>query len=178
MERTPQQLGKWRKAKGGAGERELKKLIDSYGFTAERTQQFCGKGSDSADVRSNIPGLYIESKRYADDVHNKHTMIHSWLEQAKIDAKGKATPVVFVRSDRQEWFAYLYQNARVWDIVTDSVIVTDTVIVRIRAKDLLDALAKALQCPRCKSVMPERRFICEDCEEELKNGTTSCDSNI
>ena len=44
------------KQKGNAGERELAKILrDTYGFECRRTQQFCGKGGESADiVRTSI----------------------------------------------------------------------------------------------------------------------------
>ena len=39
------------KRKGKTGELELAKIFtDTYGFESRRTQQFCGKGGESADI--------------------------------------------------------------------------------------------------------------------------------
>jgi len=38
------------KKKGKTGELELAHRLKDYGFDARRTQQFCGKGGESADV--------------------------------------------------------------------------------------------------------------------------------
>lgn len=38
------------KKKGAKGERELANTLKEYGFDCRRTQQFCGKGGESADV--------------------------------------------------------------------------------------------------------------------------------
>ena len=165
------QIGKASKAKGSSGELELSKLIKSYGFEAERSQQFCGKGTDASDVRSNIPGLYIESKRYAADHHKAPGMIAKWMEQVKEDCPDGLTPVVFYRADRQDWFAYFYSG------VTTKIITTKPVLVRVRASEFLEALAEACQCKRCGGVMNKLpRIICKDCEVTLSNGTTTDDT--
>lgn len=38
------------KRKGAVGEVELAKKLKEYGFNCRRSQQFCGKGGESADV--------------------------------------------------------------------------------------------------------------------------------
>ena len=50
------------KRKGKTGELELAKIFtDTYGFESRRTQQFCGKGGESADiVRASVYTLRSE----------------------------------------------------------------------------------------------------------------------
>ena len=69
------------KKKGSKGELELaNKLKNEYGFNCRRTQQFCGKGGESADV-IGLPFIHIECKRV------EKLNIDEALSQAKRDAK-------------------------------------------------------------------------------------------
>ena len=44
-------MGKSQRDKGKRGEQELARVFRDYGFKdAHRTQQFCGRGGESADV--------------------------------------------------------------------------------------------------------------------------------
>lgn len=47
--------------KGARGERELAKVLRSYGYETRRGQQYCGANGD-ADVMG-LPGIHIECKR-------------------------------------------------------------------------------------------------------------------
>lgn len=53
--------GKKSRNKGKAGERELAKLLRSFGFETRRGQQYCGANGD-ADV-IGLPNIHIECKR-------------------------------------------------------------------------------------------------------------------
>lgn len=82
--------------KGAAGERELAKLLQSYGYiNAKRGQQYCG-AAGNADVIDALPGIHIECKRV------EKLNIHAAMEQAIHDAKG-AIPAVFHRRNRGVW---------------------------------------------------------------------------
>lgn len=81
--------------KGKAGERELARELQKYGYDCHRGQQFKG-GSDSPDV-IGLPGIHIECKR----VENLN--LGKAYEQAVTDARGQAIPAVFHRKNRKPW---------------------------------------------------------------------------
>lgn len=84
------------KRKGCAGERELARVLESYGFSAHRGQQFKG-GADSPDVIcESMPDIHIECKRV------EHLNLYQAMEQAARDCGGKA-PAVFHRKNRKPW---------------------------------------------------------------------------
>lgn len=83
------------KRKGSAGERELAKILQEYGFDAHRGQQFKG-GVDSPDVYG-LPGIHIECKRV------EHLNIHEAMAQAIRDSEGLKMPAVFHRRNRGGW---------------------------------------------------------------------------
>lgn len=87
------------KAKGGRGERELAAELRSYGYNAERGQQFQG-GPDSPDVKG-LPGIHIECKRV------ERLNLHEAYNQAVRDAKGLKIPAVFHRRNRGRWMVTL-----------------------------------------------------------------------
>lgn len=100
--------------KGKSGERELAKILQTYGYETRRSQQFSGLGDSSADV-IGLPHIHIESKR----TERGHGLTYDWLEQAKRDAKESGNlPCVFHRRNRKEWlvtmsledFMKLYQK--------------------------------------------------------------------
>ena len=85
------------KKKGNKGELELaNKLKNEYGFNCRRTQQFCGKGGESADV-IGLPFIHIECKRV------EKLNIDEALNQAKKDTKPYRIPCVFHRKNRTNW---------------------------------------------------------------------------
>lgn len=83
------------KQKGKRGERELAKLLQSYGYDTRRGQQYCGIEGD-ADV-IGIDGLHIECKR-AEQVRDE-----VFLKQAEHDAKAGDIPVVMYRRNNEKW---------------------------------------------------------------------------
>ena len=85
------------KKKGSKGELELaNKLKNEYGFKCRRTQQYCGKVENSADV-IGLPFIHIECKRV------EKLNIDDALNQAKRDAKNYRIPCVFHRKNRTNW---------------------------------------------------------------------------
>lgn len=103
--------GRKSKRKGAAGELELAKLLQYYGYEARRGYQFDGK--DVADV-IGLPGIHIECKRV-----EKLNMLEA-LKQAARDAKSDELPAVFHRRNREPWqvtmvfddWIQLYMEAR------------------------------------------------------------------
>jgi hypothetical protein len=86
------------RAKGAAGERELAEKFRDMGYTSRRTQQFCGAAGDSDVEVSELPGLFVESKRC------QRLNIHAVMDQAVSDASPqKKLPVVCHRRNGAEW---------------------------------------------------------------------------
>jgi len=83
------------KDKGCRGERELARILQSYGYDTHRGQQFKG-GADSPDVYG-LPGIHIECKRV------EKLNIENAMAQSIRDSEGKAMPAVFHRKNRSEW---------------------------------------------------------------------------
>jgi len=90
-------MGRYQREKGKRGEREVVALFKEQGFQAERTSQYCGRSSDSSDVR--VKGLHdfnIESKL------GYSSRLDSWYEKALEEAPDK-TPLIFHRRDAGTW---------------------------------------------------------------------------
>jgi hypothetical protein len=83
------------KRKGNTGEREIAALLQDYGYTARRGQQYCGTSGD-ADV-VGLPGIHIEVKRV------ERLNIHNAMAQSVRDAREGETPVVFHSRNRTPW---------------------------------------------------------------------------
>lgn len=83
------------RAKGAAGERELAKLLRSYGYCCRRGQQYSGVNGD-ADV-VGLPGIHIECKRV------ERLDLYAAVEQSKRDSKNDELPAVFHRKNNCEW---------------------------------------------------------------------------
>jgi len=91
-------MAKNSRAKGSAGERELAEVFRSLGYTARRTQQYCGANSDSDVSVEELPGLLIESKRV------ERLNLHEAVIKAAADALPHLkTPVVCHRKNGAEW---------------------------------------------------------------------------
>lgn len=81
--------------KGKRGERELARVLRSYGFEARRGQQYSGANGDP-DVLG-LPGIHIECKRV------ERLNIMDAMIQAKGDAMEGELPTVFHRRNHEEW---------------------------------------------------------------------------
>lgn len=60
--------------KGAAGERELAEFFRELGYTARRTQQYCGSAGDGDIVVNELPTILWESKRV--ERLNIHEAVH------------------------------------------------------------------------------------------------------
>ncbi len=82
--------------KGAAGERELAKELNRYGYHCFRGQQFSGANGD-ADV-VGLPYIHLEVKRV------ERLNIYKAMEQSRRDASvKKLIPTVFHRRNRKKW---------------------------------------------------------------------------
>jgi Holliday junction resolvase len=87
-------VGRMSRTKGAAGERELAKLIRSYGFECERTGR---NGRTSEDVTHGLPNTHVECKR------DERLSVDAMVRQAERDAAPGLVPVVAFRRSRQPW---------------------------------------------------------------------------
>lgn len=85
--------------KGARGERELAKVLRSYGYDSRRGCQYCGANGD-ADV-VGLPGVHIECKRV------ERLNLYDAVDQAKRDRKSYEIPAVFHRKNNSEWLVTL-----------------------------------------------------------------------
>ena len=84
------------KQKGKAGELEVARILNSYGYHCRRGQQYSGANGD-ADV-VGLSGIHIEVKR------RERLDVYEAIEQAKRDAcKTNTLPAVFWRKNNCEW---------------------------------------------------------------------------
>jgi Holliday junction resolvase len=86
------------RAKGAQGERELAEVFRTMGYTARRTQQYCGSNGDSDITVDELPGLLIECKRV------ERLNIDEAMSKAKQDAAAQEkTPMVCHRKNGGDW---------------------------------------------------------------------------
>lgn len=91
--------GKSSRDKGKRGERELAKVLRSYGYDTKRGQQYCGVNGD-ADV-IGLPGIHIECKRV------ERLNLYDAMAQSMSDARSGEMPVVMHRKNNCEWLVTL-----------------------------------------------------------------------
>lgn len=101
------------RTKGKEGERELAKILRSYGYDARRGQQYCGI-EGNADV-VGVEGLHIECKRVEQISDEKA------LKQAERDARKGEVPTVMYRRNYEEWKTCLRLDLfmAIWSELTD-----------------------------------------------------------
>ena len=85
------------RAKGAAGERELARKLNEYGFSTRRTVQYNGKAEDGQADLVGLKGIHIESKRV------ERLNLYDAMAQAIHDAKDGELPTVFHRKNHSEW---------------------------------------------------------------------------
>ena len=85
------------KRKGAAGERELAKKLNEYGFKTRRSVQYNGKADDGKADLVNLPGIHIECKRV------ERLNVSEAMGQAINDAQNGELPTVFHRKNREGW---------------------------------------------------------------------------
>jgi hypothetical protein len=89
------------KAKGSAGERELAAKLREHGFTAKRTQQYCGAAGDSDVECQELAKFHIECKRV------ERLNIDEAISQATRDCHER-TPTVFHRRNNKPWLVTMF----------------------------------------------------------------------
>lgn len=91
------------KKKGNKGELEVVHLFEDFGFSAERTQQFCGNSGEAADIKvKELPGFHIESKRV------EKFNLYAAYDQVKRDrGPDKDYGVIFHRRNRKPMVAIM-----------------------------------------------------------------------
>ena len=97
--KTHQQIGRASKRKGAVGERQLAKVLSSYGYDCRRGRQYCG-GAGNPDV-VGLPGVHIECKRV------EKLNLYAAVRQAISDARFGRIPTVMHRKNNQEWLVTL-----------------------------------------------------------------------
>ena len=85
------------KRKGAAGERELAKKLNEYGYSTRRTVQYNGKADDGKADLVGLPGIHVECKRV------EKLNLYDAIAQAVHDAKAGELPTVFHRKNDCEW---------------------------------------------------------------------------
>lgn len=82
--------------KGKAGELEAAHMLERLGFHARRSVQYNGQAGD-ADLRTNLEGVHVEVK------YTERLSPYAFMDQAVRDSRGRALPVVLMRSTRRPW---------------------------------------------------------------------------
>ena len=93
-------MGKSQQTKGKSGEREVVKIIESFGFMARRGQVWNGE----PDIVCPVLPIHWEVKRH------ETLSINQWFAQAEEYAShliGKKFPIVVYRQSRHPWKATL-----------------------------------------------------------------------
>lgn len=85
------------RAKGAAGERELARKLNEYGFDTRRTVQYNGKAEEGQADLVGLEGIHIECKRV------ERLNLYDAMAQAIHDAKDGELPTVFHRKNHSEW---------------------------------------------------------------------------
>ena len=86
------------RAKGAEGERELAERFREMGYSARRTQQYCGTAGDSDVVVDELPGLHFESKRV-----ERLNVANAMAQAVRDSSAANALPVVCHRRNGGEW---------------------------------------------------------------------------
>ena len=89
------------KQKGSAGERELASKLREYGFTARRTQQFCGAAGDSDVECSELHQFHIEVKRV------EKLNVDNAMDQSLRDCHERV-PTVMHRRNHKPWLVTMF----------------------------------------------------------------------
>ena len=94
------------KRKGKAGELELSRKFQEYGYQTRRSVQYNGKAEEGEADLLGLPGIHVECKR------TEKLNLYEAVEQAKRDAAdSEELPVVFHRRNRCEWLAIMPLDA-------------------------------------------------------------------
>lgn len=88
------------KRKGNAGERELMRLLHTYGLVEAARTEGSGRYGDG-DIK-NVPGLHLEAKR------TERVNLYAAYAQASKDlGLGPEAPIVFHRRNNGQWMIFM-----------------------------------------------------------------------
>lgn len=91
--------------KGKRGERMACKLLESFGYSARRSQQYSGVRSDStsADILTSIESIRFEVK-FGYNAELWHKQMQDWIETAKAETpKGKHWAILYKKTGARNW---------------------------------------------------------------------------
>ena len=93
-------MGRKSQAKGRAGELELSRILQGYGYPVEPGQAV---SFGSTPDLTGLPGIHIECKRA------QQQSLYAWIDQARRDADKfhDGLPVVFWRKNRCPWLVVM-----------------------------------------------------------------------
>lgn len=89
------------RAKGARAERELANRLKELGYTAHRTQQFCGKAGNSDVECKELSHYHIECKMV------EALNIDKAIDQSTRDC-GDRTPIVVHRKKQRPWLVTMF----------------------------------------------------------------------
>ena len=98
IKRTASARGRASRDKGKRFERDIANFFKSYGITARRTAQFCGKTGQAGDVEG-VPGVHIECK--AVEKLNLEAAYQQSVRDAEAAGRGEY-PIVIHKKTRKQ----------------------------------------------------------------------------
>lgn len=147
------------KQKGKAGELELSKALNQYGYKTRRSVQYNGKAEEGQPDLVGLPGIHVECKR------TEKLKLYDAVDQAKRDSKTTGEndiPAVFHRKNNCEWVVIMplddwMQLYREWQSGTE---------LKEQQKHLSPLLEQnENRCVCCGEIIPEGRQVCHKCEK-------------
>ena len=89
--------------KGKRGEREFRDFLRERGYTARRTQQYCGNTEEDASdvICTELSHLHFEVKR------TEKLNVYTAIKQAIRDCNGTKMPVVAHRRSHEDWLVIM-----------------------------------------------------------------------
>jgi hypothetical protein len=81
----------------------LRDEFRKYGFTARRTQQYCGNTGDASDVIvEELPWLHLECKNT-----EKKDFLNWWAQATRDAGASDKIPVVAHKRNREPWMVFM-----------------------------------------------------------------------
>lgn len=87
------------KKKGSRAELEVADIFKSHGYTARRTQQYCGYTGEASDVIVDVAKDYL----HVEVKHDERLNVHAAVAQAVRDCPVGKYRTVFHRKNRTGW---------------------------------------------------------------------------
>lgn len=138
------------KQKGKAGELELSRTLNQYGYKTRRSVQYNGKAEEGQPDLVGLPGIHVECKR------TEKFKLYDAVEQAKRDsvATGKNDlPAVFHRKNNCEWVVVMPLK----DWMQIYMEYQSGMVQKAREHNLSPLIEAATdnRCIRCGAIIPE-----------------------